>query len=345
MKIAKYCFIPLFFIHLASCQQVEEKNYELRAKAVDEKGKPLNGIQVTTGKLEIIRGAPIPAAKPLITDPVLTDETGIAVLNFKSATGASGNVNFYQDGYYSTMEKVTWEYPDGFEGKSRKGEIQAVLKPVRNPIPMVVHSSTGFPLREIGVEYAFDLEIGELLPPHGNGKHPDILAKLEGERIDNGPDEGEDVDFRITIRFSNPLDGFFEFEVQPKDGARGSALVSDHLAPENGYQNLMERRSVLGKFLVPDQNWSYIASLEKKACYFRVRTQTDDSGKIISSNYGKIYGPIRLIAGKTRKVFHPTILEASCSMKEVYFNPIPNDRNVEFDPKRNILPGNNILRP
>lgn len=336
-----------FFMGVASCQQAAEKDYNYNILVVDDENNPVQDATVKTTRYELISDAPIPAAKPQKVNAA-TDRNGVASISFSSAQ-TPGGVAITKDGYYPTTASVDWKFPEGFWdsptshlGKTAKTEIKAILKPVKTPIPMVVHSSTGFPLQEIGEEYAFDLEIGELLPPHGNGKHPDILAKLEGQRTDNGPNQDEDVNFQVTIRFSNPLDGLHEFEGQPKDGARGSALVSDYLAPVDHYNSPIRRRSVLGKYLIPEQNWNYIRNLEKQAYYFRIRSRTDESGKIISANYGKIYGPIQLIAGKTRKVFHPTILEASLSMKEVYFNPTPNDRNVEFDPKRNLISGGNV---
>jgi hypothetical protein len=44
---------------------------------------------------------------------------------------------------------------------------------------------------------------------------------------------------------------------------------------------------------------------------------TDEKGKIISTCYGKIYGDFLKLT--------------------YYFNPTPNDRNLEFDPKRNLF--------
>ena len=50
---------------------------------------------------------------------------------------------------------------------------------------------------------------------------------------------------------------------------------------------------------------------------FRVRTVVDDKGNIVSAHYGKIYGDFMEF--------------------KYYLNPTPNDRNVEFDPKQNLL--------
>ncbi|HEY5893154.1 MAG TPA: hypothetical protein VIT91_07975 [Chthoniobacterales bacterium] len=59
---------------------------------------------------------------------------------------------------------------------------------------------------------------------------------------------------------------------------------------------------------------------EKPACFlFRVRTVLDAKGKVISARYGKIY------PGSDFRIAY-------------YFNPTPNSRTLEYDPKRNLFP-------
>jgi hypothetical protein len=50
-----------------------------------------------------------------------------------------------------------------------------------------------------------------------------------------------------------------------------------------------------------------------------VRTAVDDRGKIVSTHYGKIYGDFMQFT--------------------YYLNPTPNDQNIEFDLKQNLLHG------
>ena len=61
---------------------------------------------------------------------------------------------------------------------------------------------------------------------------------------------------------------------------------------------------------MPDPNRNY---------FFRVRTAKDHEGNIVSAHYGKIYGDFMQFT--------------------YYLNPTPNDRNIEFDPKQNLLGG------
>jgi hypothetical protein len=53
-------------------------------------------------------------------------------------------------------------------------------------------------------------------------------------------------------------------------------------------------------------------------------------GKLITANYGKIYG--ELIYGGTEKN-----LSGGMVRLIYYFNPTPNDRNLEFDGKNNLF--------
>jgi hypothetical protein len=60
-------------------------------------------------------------------------------------------------------------------------------------------------------------------------------------------------------------------------------------------------------------------------------------GGVVSANYAKVYGDF---------AFNPARQKMSFSY---YFNPVSNDRNLEFDPKRNLFPedkpGANVRDP
>lgn len=91
------------------------------------------------------------------------------------------------------------------------------------------------------------------------------------------------------------------------------------MAPEVGYSALSPKRvyQPVGKpqhsDIQQDQNY-----------FFRVRTMKDDKGNIVSALYGKIYGDFQFDE-RGRVTF------------TYYLNPTPNDRNVEFNPKKNLF--------
>jgi hypothetical protein len=91
-----------------------------------------------------------------------------------------------------------------------------------------------------------------------------------------------------------------------------------HSAPVEGY--------------VP--TWRYTANSytprtarENVGFFLRTRVRLDANGKIVSANYAKVVGDFYLVP-------------QGSLMFSYYFNPVPNDRNLEFDPKRNLFPAN-----
>jgi len=67
---------------------------------------------------------------------------------------------------------------------------------------------------------------------------------------------------------------------------------------------------------------------EDQNYFFRVRTVLDEKGRIKSALYGKIFGDITSDVINSKTAF---IQFTYC------LNPNPNDRNMEFDPKKNLF--------
>ena len=123
-----------------------------------------------------------------------------------------------------------------------------------------------------------------------------------------------DFDYTLTISFPNSGDGIQEFSVPESE--KWSELRSPHEASADGYQAQLIRTNFvhLDKSRLADYD-------ENKIYFFRVHTL-----------YGKIYGDPILLN------FH------------YYLNPTPDDRNIEFDPKQNLLKkvngiGENVKNP
>lgn len=105
---------------------------------------------------------------------------------------------------------------------------------------------------------------------------------------------------------------FADYDLTIKTYSTMGALHT--LAPPDGYQPELnkERSAHPGQVTKNDSdpNRNYL---------FRVRTVKDHAGNIVSAHYGKIYGDFMQFT--------------------YYLNPTPNDRNIEFDPKQNLLQG------
>jgi hypothetical protein len=118
------------------------------------------------------------------------------------------------------------------------------------------------------------------------------------------------------MSFSNELDGV---AVLRRD--LWSDYVTLYEAPESGYEKEYEQMDVYIRDYGPPE--------EKQRNYyiFRVRTQHDISGRLVSARYAKMWAPI-VIGG---------IKGNECSLTFTYwFNP-DGTRNLEFDRKRNLL--------
>ena len=100
-----------------------------------------------------------------------------------------------------------------------------------------------------------------------------------------------------------------------------SEFTSAYEAGTDGYQH--------GLDLILDATKDRILKKEEidraEMLVFRVRTVIDDMGTIGSARYGKIYGPIEYGGQDQHLRF------------AYYFNPTSNDRNLEFDPNRNLF--------
>lgn len=105
----------------------------------------------------------------------------------------------------------------------------AILKPIKNPIPMYVKSvNLGIP--KYGEALGFDLKKGTWVAPYGNGVHTDLIVYAECDT----PEDAFNHNFRMTISFPNEEDGIIADGVY--DSTYGSRLRSVQVAPKNGYE-------------------------------------------------------------------------------------------------------------
>jgi hypothetical protein len=251
--------------------------------------------------------------------------------SFTAEVPSNGEVGITarKDGYYDTLgpDYNFRNAPRAIERAFLKDQwepwnptVEVTLKRILHPIPMYARSvETKFPLEATPV--GFDLEVGEWVEPYGHGKSSDFVFKVH-RTINN------DRDYSVisSLSFSNKNDGIIGFRAPAHDG---SLLKSPHTALERGYES--------------EKAWTYVRSPTKAGhadalvggdvkdqnYLFRIRSVLDKDGRIQSALYGKIYGDIRLYVGT--RAAKPGIGFT------YYLNPTPNDRNVEFDPKRNLF--------
>jgi hypothetical protein len=241
----------------------------------------------------------------------LTDANGIVQVSHKANTSVDLGFQASKTGYYSTTVGHELAAFRDSDPEKWSPHITLILKKIGKPTAMYAKRvQKGPPVFNQPVGY--DLMVGDWVSPNGKGVSTDIL--FTGNLFQKAKN---DFDYKLTVSFPNVGDGIQEFTVP--DGEKGSALRSPHEAPVNGYQtNVVKAMSHHpgqgAKDDMDDPNRNY---------FFRVRTVLDHQGNVVSAHYGKIYGDFMTF--------------------NYYLNPTPNDRNIEFDPKQNLLSGLDAL--
>lgn len=199
-----------------------------------------------------------------------------------------------------------------------------VLKKIKNPISMYVKKvNVEVPVEDQPI--GFDLERGDWVSPYGGGARRDFLFTFS-----RTPKTSAGYRATLKIDFSNQKDGIQKINAEP---VSWMSLRLPHQAPESGYST----NSVYEMGYKPGSGYYGFENPDGDVNhFFRVRTILDEQGEIKESNYGKIHGPIH-VAGTGR--------ENAKIIFQYYFNPTLNDRNVEFDPDKNLFGGRNRFAP
>ena len=298
--------------------------YEARMRVVDDTGSPVQGANVA---IEFVA----PRQEQSVIHRGVTGRDGLF-----SAQGQS-LLEVYMEA------KKSGHYDARVYGLSPKKDhdLVVVIPRVLNPVPLHVWDSRlgrsgralRFPVQNEWLGY--DFEAADWVAPHGKGKIADLRFRFRNEfkgwkysdkdlehsrKVNSQLSEKEFKDFygkwdaELEISFPGEKAGLFE-ETRFLDY---SQLKLPHNAPAEGY--------------VP--TWRYTANSysprtarENVGFFLRTRVKLDEKGKIVSANYAKVVGDFQLDA-------------RGFVMFGYYFNPVANDRNLEFDPKKNLFPAN-----
>ena len=197
-------------------------------------------------------------------------------------------------GYYETKS--------GRLSRKEDHDLTFVLRKRKKPLALYARRLQVLP-PEKDRDLGFDLKVGDWVPPHGKGVRADVKFNLHFEKKDHWT-----FNYRLRVTFPSEHDGITQFKTLGY-----SRLRSPYEAPEDGYEpEWIQTGTRAGKKEKLVRNTD-----PNRGHWMRVRTVTDDSGKIVSANYVKIYGDF------------PDI--------KYYFNPTPNDRILEFDPEKNLF--------
>jgi len=253
----------------------------------------------------------------------LTDTNGCCSFTGKCNDAIHWGVS--KDGYYPTMgmkvEAIN-RVAGRIEPWNQLNEVQ--LRRIQHPVPCLGRY-VGFwfdvLIPDIAQSYGFDLVESDWVAPFGKGITADFIFWMitEPVQVPSGYYERyrhatPETKAIFTLMFANPKDGIQGFIAPPNIG---SVFRSPRMAPLDNYATNLT--SACNADDVPCDNKQLAQNY-----IFRIRSQVDAQGNVTNALYGKIYGPI------------------CCSPnKKVQFNylvnPLPNDRNLEFNLHRNLL--------
>jgi len=271
-------------------------------KVVDEDGKPLADTSISAAF--VTEEPPLSGA---------TDVDGFFVASCRKAMRSTAGFTVNKAGCYEAHGGCTFAKIVGGRWEPWNPVVTAVVRRVVNPIPMYARMvATMLPATNASCGY--DFEIGDWVAPHGVGKQSDVFLRVNRSVLSR-----EDFDLTLQVTFTNSSDGLHT--VTP---ISVSAFKSPRRAPTDGYKTSYERN--MGR--KPHTGFFNTDLLAAEYCVFRVRTVLDEDGRIKSTHYGKITSGFKVVGYLAEKV----------TIKFTYYlNPTPNDRNLEFDPKRNLF--------
>jgi hypothetical protein len=239
-------------------------------------------------------------------------------LDRKSITDADGkatisgpaifyvNVDVSKEGYYKSKKQIPVNI------KKDQG-FTVLLRSKHNPIAMYAKKiKLNIPERKR--EYGFDFLNGDLVSTDHNGSLVDLKIRFDRNLVDNN-----NFTQSVTLSFANPTDGVIEMKANKE--WKISDFKTPYSAPLDGYVPNIKLIYSRGSSGVTRKNVNI-------PFFMRIRSSVDKDGNINEAYYCKIWSGIKLYG----------VLADRPSIEMTYYcNPTPNDRNIEFNPKQNLL--------
>jgi hypothetical protein len=195
----------------------------------------------------------------------------------------------------------------------------AILRPIEKPVALYAKRvETEIPV--LNQPCGYDLEVGDWTAPNGKGIQKDLIFTIHQEYRGI-----QDYDVLGELTFENPLNGLQAVEMSVI--GTNSIFKWERQAPEDGYQTKFQLQNSWHKDTGAIHSFKFGNGIWE-GYFFRVRTVEQDD-KIVSANYGKIRGGIEVFPNKQNPKIDFTY----------YFNPTPNDRNLEWDTHHDLFPG------
>ena len=253
----------------------------------------------------------------------VTDDNGVFVA--KGKVGGRFSCHIWKDGYYSSCAGVNFHWRKGISPLVKDGKWQPygdekkiILKRKKNPIDLHCHvwGISGYNAPVTNEWVGLDFEKGQWCAPYGAGEHADVLVRFSGAVLDDFT-----WDTKTEVSFTNvPYAGYYEMS---KDGY--SDMKSCYAASTNDASYVYRTMTFIGhgaRGISPNQQRTDKLA-EDKYIVFRTRCVVDDEGKLVSAHYGKLMGEF---SGGFMALGFRCAYGDQCG---IFFNPTPNDTNLE----------------
>lgn len=303
MKTLVNLLVYLSLSLLASCQETQQ----VRVHVTEEDQSAVEGAAVDVRYLGY-------GSRKEETKSGKTDVKG----NFESSGHADLAVVIFisKDGYYPTQSEDL--------NKKQDHDLTFVLRKIKNPIPLYARRFRK-KVPSIGNEHGFDFQVGDWVEPEGRGKITDLLFLVKIVNDENGKLAG-----KLNINFSKSDEGMIV--VIEKNGyIPTSKLHLPNQAPVAGYSDSFERIESSYENKSKPMTTSY---------FFRTRGTRIKLDKMVYC-YSKLADGVKFTMGGGKFLDEPyrSKYPDEYGMVEFtyYFNPTSNDRNLEFDLRRNLF--------
>ena len=302
MKTSAILFLTLICVQAAQGAWVKV-DYEVK----DEAGMPVSNVVVETRTQRDY--LVISWTQTIKQDSYIsrTDKDGKANCRFRCHHGRFDALVSAPGYYPEEMRNLSF-------GASYDAELDKVIFPrvekkvlirirkIRKPVDLKLTKGWYIKCPLARGQYAFDVEAGDWVAPRGKGKETDLVVCVEAVTND-------------SIKF---MRGKIVF---PKGGAYREKLIpslhfkSVYNADTSAVYHASFPFEVYDDTRYLDKSYCHMPLEDDDYCVFRVREIKDAKGNLLSANYGKIYGMIRVFDH-----FH---------YNKCYFNTTPNDTNLE----------------
>lgn len=303
--------LVLLSLPLVGCSE----SVTLKVNVHDESGHPVTNaiIKIETLKKLFMGAGSKPSDFRTIT--AHADSNGVVSVKF-DVVSTDSTYRLSADGYYQTpyhdiYYKMKKDHLFYVELAEHEKEESVVMRKIRNPIPMFGYGppswlGTKLPLHG---EYGFDMVVGDFLSPHGKGEVADFyILKNYDERTRTG---------KSALLFKGRGNGAYKIKAFTDSRFRSCYAADTNAVFETEFRHeyvTLENRS----------GWREVCDVDEDECLIlRTRCQYNEKGELVSCHYSKIYGKIEI--------------RSYLNFRAYAFNPTPNDTNLEFDTRKNLL--------